>query len=46
MLSESGVLDTSKKEKKIIVPFVDFGIQKLLVDNNFGPYLYAITGEQ
>ena len=46
MLSEAGILDTSKKEKTIIVPFVDFTFQKLLIDNNLGPYLYAITGEQ
>ena len=46
MLSEAGVLDTSKKEKVIIIPFVDLKLQQLLVDNNFGPYLYAITGEK
>ena len=46
MLSESGVLDTSKKEKLIIIPFVDLKLQQLLVDNNFGPYLFAITGEK
>ena len=46
MLSEAGVLDTSKKEKIIIVPLVDFTLQRLLIDNNLGPYLYAITGEQ
>ena len=46
MLSEAGVLDTSKKEKVIIIPFVDLKLQQLLVDNNFRPYLYAITGEK
>ena len=45
MLSEAGILDISKKEKIIMVPFVDFTLQKLLIDNNLGPYLYAITGE-
>lgn len=46
MLSEAGILDTSKKEKRIMVPFVDFTLQELLINNNFGPYLTAITGEQ
>ena len=46
MLSESGVLDTSKKDKIIIIPFVDLKLQQLLLDNNFGPYLFAITGEK
>ena len=46
MLSEAGVLDTSNKEKVIIVPFVDLKLQQLLIDNNFGPYLFTITGEK
>ena len=46
MLSEAGILDVSKKEKIIIIPFVDFTLQELLINNNFGPYLNAITGEQ
>lgn len=46
MLSEAGILDTSKKEKVIVVPFVDLKLQQLLEDNNFGPYLFAITGER
>lgn len=46
MLSESGILDSSKKEKVIIIPFVDLKLQQLLIDNNFGPYLFAITGEK
>ena len=46
MLSEAGILDTSKKEKVIIVPFVDLKLQQLLIDNNFGPYLFSITGEK
>lgn len=46
MLSEAGILDTSKKEKIIMIPFVDFTLQELLINNNFGPYLNAITGEQ
>ena len=46
MLSEAGVLDTSKKEKIITIPFIDLKLQQLLIDNNFGPYLFAITGER
>lgn len=46
MLSEAGILDTSKKEKVIVVPFVDLKLQQLLEDNNFGPYLFSITGER
>lgn len=46
MLSEAGVLDTSKKERIITVPFVDLKLQEILLDNGLGPYLYAITGEK
>lgn len=46
MLSEAGVLDTSQKEKTIAVPFTDLKLQQLLIDNNYGPYLFAITGEK
>ena len=46
MLSEAGVLDTSKRDNIITVPFIDLKLQQLLVDNNFGPYLFAITGEK
>ena len=30
MLSEAGILDTSKKEKVIVVPFIDLKLQQLL----------------
>ena len=46
MLSEAGVLDTSKKDNIITIPFIDLKLQQLLLDNNFGPYLFAITGEK
>ena len=46
MLSEAGVLDASKKEKVIVIPFVDLKLQQLLEDNDFGPYLFAITCEK
>lgn len=46
MLSEAGVLDTTQKEKTIAVPFIDLKLQQLLIDNNYGPYLFAITGEK
>ena len=46
MLSEAGVLDTSNKEKVISIPFIDLKLQQLLVDNDYGPYLFAITCEK
>lgn len=46
MLSEAGVLNTSKKEKVITIPFIDLKLQQLLVDNDYGPYLFAITCEK
>lgn len=45
MLSEAGVLNTSKKENTIIIPFVDSSLQKLLINYNLNPYLIVITGE-
>lgn len=45
MLSEAGILDTSNNEKVIVIPFIDLKLQQLLIDNNLGPYLFAITGE-
>lgn len=46
MLSEAGVLNTSKKENTITVPFVDLRFKDILIKNELGPYLYAITGER
>ena len=45
MLSEAGVLDASSKEKKILLPFIDLKFKDILIKNDLGTYLYAITGE-
>lgn len=46
MLSEAGVLEPSGSERKIYVPFVDLRLKNMLIENNLGPYYYAITGEK
>lgn len=46
ILNEAGVLDTSKKDNEILVPFIDLRFQDILIENNLGPYVYSITGEQ
>lgn len=46
MLSEAGVLDTSDNENVILLPFVDLKFKDILIKNNLGTYLYAITGEE
>ena len=46
MLFEAGVLQIAKKERKIIIPPVDYKLRKLLEDNNLKAYLNAITGEE
>ena len=46
MLSESGVLDTSEKENVILLPFIDLKFKDILIKNDLGTYLYAITGEE
>lgn len=46
MLSEAGILDISNNEKKITVPFFDLKFRDILIDNDFGTYLYSITGEE
>lgn len=46
MLSEAGVLDTSDKENVILLPFVDLKFKDILIKNNLGTYLYAITGDE
>ena len=45
MLSEAGVLDASGKENVILLPFVDLKFKDILIKNDLGTYLYAITGE-
>lgn len=46
MLSEAGVLDTSEKENVILLPFIDLKFKDMLIKNNLGNYLCAITGEE
>ena len=46
MLSEAGVLDTSGKEKVILLPFIDLRFKDILIKNDLGTYLYAITGDE
>ena len=46
MLSEAGVLDTSGKERVILLPFIDLKFKDILIKNDLGTYLYAITGEE
>lgn len=46
MLSEAGVLDTSNNERVILLPFIDLKFKDILIKNDLGTYLYAITGEE
>ena len=46
MLSEAGVLDISDNERIILLPFVDLKFKDILIKNELGTYLYAITGEK
>ena len=46
MLSEAGVLDTSTNERVILLPFIDLKFKDILLDNDFGHYIYSITGEK
>lgn len=46
MLSEAGVLDTSSKDRVILLPFIDLKFKDFLIKYNLGSYLYAITGEE
>ena len=46
MLSEAGVLDTSTNERVILLPFIDLKFKDILLENDFGPYIYSITGEK
>ena len=46
ILTESGVLDTSKEDNEILLPFIDLKFQDILVENDLGIYINSITGEQ
>ena len=44
-LIEAGLLEKEDKDYKIILPFIDYNLKDLLIQNNLTPYLNAITGE-
>ena len=44
-LSEAGLLEKDDNDYKIILPFLDFRLRELLVENDFEPYVKAICGE-
>ena len=46
MLFEAGILDTSKRNNEILIPFIDMKFHDILIENNLEPYVYSITGEQ
>lgn len=46
LLNFAGLIRTNGDKREIIVPFVDYRIKQLLIDNDLAPYFYAITGEK
>lgn len=44
-LSEAGLLEKDDENYKIILPFLDFRLREILVENDFEPYVKAICGE-
>ena len=46
ILSEAGLLNISANKKEITVPFIDLRFKDILIKNDLGTYLYAITGEK
>ena len=44
-LIEAGLLKKSDDEYKIILPFIDYRLKELIIQNNLTPYLNAITGD-
>ena len=46
MLYEAGVISSYGSEREIYVPFVDLRLKDMLIENDLGPYYYAITGER
>lgn len=44
-LIEAGLLEKEDDDYKIILPFIDYRLKELLIQNNLTPYLNAITGE-
>ncbi len=46
MLNEAGLLKVDSNKREIIIPFLDYRVKQHLLDNDMGPYVYAITGEK
>lgn len=44
MLTDSGLYNNDSNE--IIIPILNYKVKQILLDNDFAPYLYAITGEK
>ena len=44
-LIEAGLLEKDGNDYNIILPFIDYRLKELLIQNNLTPYLNAITGE-
>lgn len=44
-LKEAGLLEYNGDQYKIILPFIDFRLKNLLIENNLEPYFKAISGE-
>lgn len=44
-LIEAGLLQKEDDEYKIILPFIDYRLKELIIQNNLTPYLNAISGE-
>ena len=44
-LIEAGVLQKEDDDYKIILPFIDYNLKKLLIKNELTPFLNAITGD-
>lgn len=44
-LVEADLIEKEDNDYKIILPFIDYRLKELLIQNNLTPYLNAITGE-
>lgn len=46
ILFEAGIIKEVDDSWNIIIPLIDLNLQKQLIDEGYGPVLYAITGEK
>jgi hypothetical protein len=46
VLNFAGLIKIDSDKREIIVPYIDFRVKQHLLDNDMGPYVYAITGEK